>query len=85
MKGLELSGSPADYHYASQGGSVASVSEVDRTNHRATVAACTTLGFSPAEQTTLWQVVAAVLHLVRLLNIIIIYCIEKERLGSELV
>ncbi|XP_046677744.1 unconventional myosin ID, partial [Homalodisca vitripennis] len=60
MKGLDLSGSPADYHYCGGGGAV---TEMDRTNHRATLAACNTLGFSSAEVGTLWQVVAAVLHL----------------------
>ena len=40
--------------------------DTDRANHRATVAACKTLGFNATEVDTLWRVVAAVLHLVRM-------------------
>lgn len=63
MKGLELSGDPNDYHYTSQGVKSAPT-DSDRSNHRATVAACKTLGFNATEVDTLWRVVAAVLHLV---------------------
>ncbi|CAB0000988.1 unnamed protein product [Nesidiocoris tenuis] len=59
---LELTGDPKSYFYTSQG-SKAQTTDTDRTNHRATIAACKTLGFTAAEIDTLWRVVAAVLHL----------------------
>lgn len=60
MEGLGLTGDPSSYHYTSQG----SCTDLDRKNHAATLAACRTLGFTQAEISTLWTVVAAILHLV---------------------
>ncbi|KAL1137847.1 hypothetical protein AAG570_009543 [Ranatra chinensis] len=62
MKFLELTGDPKSYHYTNQGSS-SPPTDSDRMNHRATIAACKTLGFTAAEIDTLWRVVAAVLHL----------------------
>uniref|UniRef100_A0A146M4P3 Myosin-IA n=1 Tax=Lygus hesperus TaxID=30085 RepID=A0A146M4P3_LYGHE len=61
-KTLDLNGDPKSYFYTSQG-STSPPTDTDRTNHRATIAACKTLGFTAAEIETLWKVVAAVLHL----------------------
>lgn len=65
MKGLELSGNPHDYFYTRHDKHMVPT-DADRSNHRATVAACKTLGFNATEVDTLWRVVAAVLHLVRM-------------------
>lgn len=63
MKMLELNGDPKSYFYTCQGTALPPT-DTDRANHRATVAACKTLGFTASEIDTLWRIVAAILHLV---------------------
>ncbi|XP_073971326.1 unconventional myosin ID [Rhodnius prolixus] len=62
MKMLELNGDPKSYFYTCQGTALPPT-DTDRANHRATVAACKTLGFTASEIDTLWRIVAAILHL----------------------
>lgn len=63
LKRLSLRNDPSKFTYTKHGG-VSSLPD-DRSQYRATVSACKILGFSSQEIETLWNVVGAVLHLVR--------------------
>lgn len=60
---LRLVRDPAAYYYAGQGDS-SRAGNSDRADFKAVASALTTLGFSQNETQTIWNIVAAVLHLV---------------------
>lgn len=65
LRRLGLTSNPSTYLYTSKGDTSVPAGS-DRSNYRSTVAACKTLGFSQAEVDVLWNVVAAILHMVSL-------------------
>jgi myosin-1 len=64
LRRLGLSRDPQAYHYVRQGGAARVDAINDKTEHKTTTAAFTTLGFDAGEKDVVWQVAAAVLQLV---------------------
>ena len=64
LKNYRLSRDPDTYFYTCQGNSSKVNTINDGSDYRATNAAFKTLGFSASEIDTVWNIVAAILHLV---------------------
>jgi len=63
---LHLKKDPSSYHYTNQGGDWKVTTINDRKLFRDVEQALKSMGVGAAESETLWKVVAAVLHLVRI-------------------
>lgn len=60
IRKYQLNRNPSQYHYTNQG-SNETLSE--KSDYKQTMGAFKILGFTPDEVNTIWQVVAAILHL----------------------
>jgi myosin heavy subunit len=65
LKAYQLSRDPDAYFYTQQGKSSKVNTINDGSDYKATNSAFKTLGFSTSEIETTWNIVAAILHLVR--------------------
>lgn len=74
---LRLVRDPAAYYYAGQGDS-GRAGNSDRADYKAVCSALTTLGFSNDETQTIWNIVAAILHLGN-----ITFSLNEEQLSIE--